>query len=198
MLFSIIPISFVFLAIWPDVGAPALLFVLRIVTLVRSTVLPGVKTSTMQLVILPLALVASAIWPVVGSNSIDSVVGPVSIVLCSICPLVGALPVLHAFFEETDVAAAVWKDFLALAMLEVVEPRALIVLTIAVSIDTVSVCLILDEGALKCVSVAVVEGALALHFVVCPLTDVLGSVSELLGSESVSDLTSSHNLARVD
>ena len=197
MLFSIIPEALVLLAIGPDVGSPALLLVFLVVSLVRPAILPSVQASAMKFILFPVASVAATIRPVVLTESIDGVPRPVSIILGPVSPRVYSLSVLHTLLKEADVAATIWKHFLAFSMLKIVQPVADVVLSIAVGVDSVSICLVLNEGSFECVSVAVVEGTLSLDFVVDPLTNVLGAIRELLGSIALSDLGALDNLSCV-
>jgi hypothetical protein len=80
VLLSILPPTFVLLAVIPGVNTISVLSVVLVVSIILSAILPGIKTLAVHIIIFPLTVVLSTIWPNVDSLAVDLVFKPLAFV----------------------------------------------------------------------------------------------------------------------
>jgi hypothetical protein len=170
------PVSLIATSISPGVNAEAMFFVILVLALVHSSVVPQVDAHALHVVFEPLALVPSAVEPAVNSYAGDLVLLPVSHVLRAVVPLVAANAMLATECVVPLVARFVCPSLNTLTMLQIVLPHALVLRAINVLVDTSPVGLIVRPEPVVDVPVHMSEGTLPVRAVLSPFTFVLCSI----------------------
>jgi len=185
MLFPIIPVTFVFLAVWPHIHAPPVLLVILIVSVITTPIRPRINTLVMKLVFTPLTLVFASIRPKVDSEAFNLVVSPLTVIISSINPLINASSVLLPSVKITLVNAPIRECFRADTLLHIDRPLAVVTLASLMHISTVPVGFVSLEETLKDVSVGVIKSALPFSLAKAPFSDILSTVHPKLGAVAV-------------
>ena len=107
VLFTVSPVAFVSLTVWPHVDAESMLLVFIVLSVVLSPIRPWVHSSYMQLILFPTSFISPSIWPFIDSLPVNEVTFPVSIVLSTIDPLINSFAMLHPIVELTFIYASI-------------------------------------------------------------------------------------------
>jgi hypothetical protein len=130
MLTSILPASFIALAIRPGKRSCAMLLITHITALIATTIWPCEDSASMHLVVFPSANITASINPLVRARSFDVVLVEVSVVVGSIFPDKLALSGFHSIPHAALKHGAIRPLLDAMSMLTVLEPFTVIARTV--------------------------------------------------------------------
>lgn len=150
----VLPLSDIFPPIGPGVCALPIFFVAAIVAFVTSPVRPCVYSISVLLIILPLPFIFFLIGPRTNSKALNSTVDPASVVYFPRGVVVSSFSVPPSLLEHPFVPVSVAIYFYARAMLHVIFPVAFVL----------------------CIGFSMHEYAIAIGFVILPLSLVIISV----------------------
>lgn len=157
-----------------------MLFVIKIVAFVLSTVCPFIYALAMHIVVEPIALIRSLIIPSVLSITADFVHIPVSFVSALIGPLIDAIAIFHTVCIISNVLGAIDPLFLAMALLDIIPKLSLIPGSIDVNVLTIAICHVVLELALVNIAFGMPEGAIAFSLVEGPLSLIVRTICPVL------------------
>ena len=155
VLLTIKPSASIDVSIGPEKGTLAMLLVLDVVSLVALTIGPAQDSVAVHLVLSPHAFVLTSILPLIGPLALNVVVFKVSLVAVTVGPCEGAKAHLYALFIVPFELGAVRPTFDAFAVLCVIFPIAAIQRAILVEIVAVTMGFVIQPLALVNVTVSV-------------------------------------------
>ena len=196
MLLASAPVAYVDATISPLVNSEAVLLVFFVLAFVASAVAPLVATHAVHVVVAPLTLVAAAVKPGVDSEAVDLVLEPFAFVVRAVIPLVEADTFFLTFVITTEVGTSVHPFLVAVPMLQVIFPLALVKSSILMLINSVTTSSVHPPLSVVDVPFCVHEPSLPTGPVKRPVANVLRSVRPAHGSEAVSEIA--YPLAFVD
>ena len=189
VLFALEPVALIDTAVCPVVDSPAFFLVVDKLTFVADTIAVSVDSNTVHVVVDPVAVVLATIDPVVRAQAVDSVVFPHAAVLRAISPSVDTESVLLSVFVTSVVLGSFCPRFRALAMLHILLKVTLIGSTLAVTVFSFTLSLVVVPGAFVHVASGVVEGSLALCDSQIPLAFILGAITPSHRTRSVPQIS---------
>ena len=139
MLLTLIPGARVCVVVGHHVYAVALPLVFGEEALISAAISPGVDPEASDFAVQPFTCELSLIGPCVFSEPVDLAVNPVPIVSCSVLPLVQAETVLLAVGVSSFEAGAIWPSLNTYAFLSILKPLSLVLASVAVFGDSLSV-----------------------------------------------------------
>ena len=159
MLLTINPTASIDVSIRPEKGTMTMLLILDVVSLVALPIGPAQDSVTIHLVRPPHADVLTAILPIIGPLALNVVVFKVSLVAVTVGPCEDAIAHLHALFVVPFELGTIGPTFDTPAVLCVILPVAAIQRAILVEIVAVAMGFVIQPLALVNVTISMKESS---------------------------------------
>ncbi len=197
MLLAVNPLALVFSAIWICVNTKPMLFVITIFTFIAATIWPSIFTFAMKLILLPGSFIRSTVRPLINSISFYLVAVPLAIVISAVCPGILTSALFVAVSEVASILRTIFQRLDAFAVLDIVYPVTLILLSSFVSVGTFPVRFVLIKRAFESVAICMIKYTKAISLPHPPISCVPSLIRPNCTSMSMLQIVKFRNLSGI-